>query len=159
MYRQMIPTRKIDQILVVLGMFFVSVPVAFSGLGLGPSKGNAYPSPPYRLLASGNDSTGAWYVVSVQTPLRAPAMKALICEVVRREEPGHYRVLTVDVFVGLDSWIAPVGHGDTETNRKQLEYWIGHYIWSVELPKSKIRLFAVREHRFENFDHFRDCKK
>jgi hypothetical protein len=140
-------------------LLFVWVPVAFSGGPRGQSKGNSYPDPPYRLLASGNDARGAWYVVSVQTPLRASGMRALVCEVVRQENPENYRVLGVGIFVDLDSWIAPVGHGDTELDRKQDEHRIGDYIWNVELPHSKTRLHLVREHRFDGFNHLSDCKK
>ncbi len=125
------------------------------------SERNTQPmNPPksYRLLASGDSANGILYVVSVEAPLSPAGTKELVCEVVRQEKPLHYRRLSIDVFVGLNSWVAPVGHGDTETDRKQYEHWIATYTWNVELPESKNRLLLVRD-GFVDFDHLRDCKK
>jgi hypothetical protein len=133
----------------------------FSGSSRGQSERNVQrenSSRSYRLLASGADRTGTWYVVSLAEHPSVAATKALVCEVVRQEMPVNYRVLSISFYVGLDSWIAPVGHGDTEIDRKQNEHWIAHYIWNVDPPKSKTRLFIVREHRFWGFDHLKDCK-
>jgi hypothetical protein len=112
----------------------------------------------YRLLASGDDARGTWYVVSLAEHPSVAATKALVCEVVRREQPVDYRRLSISFYVRLDSWVAPVGHGDTEIDRKQNEHWIGIYNWNVELPKNKYNLLIVREHRFWGFDHLKDCK-
>ncbi len=114
----------------------------------------------YRLLASGEGyGKSLWYVVSVETIPSAAAIKALVCEVVRSQKPVNYRVLGIGVYVGLDSWVAPVGHGDTEIDRKQYEHCVANYAWNVEIPDGKYRLHLVRESRFEEFDHLRACNK
>lgn len=48
---------------------------------------------------------------------------------------------------------------DTEVDFKQEEHRTGTYIWNVGRPHSETRLHLVREHRFEGFDHLRDCKQ
>jgi hypothetical protein len=114
----------------------------------------------YRLLASGDRyGQSKWYAISVQTVPSADAVKALVCEVLRQEKPANYRIFDISIFLGLDSYVPPVGHGNTEVDRKQDELWVANYTWNADLPDRRDRIHLVREHRFVDFDHTRDCKE
>ena len=100
-----------------------------------------------------------WYAVSIRTVPPAAMVRSLVCEVVQHEKPTNYRLLGISFFVDLDSYVPPVGHGLTDIDRYQNEHWVARYMWNVDLPKKHDRIFLVREHRFVDFDHLKNCKK
>jgi len=113
----------------------------------------------YELLGTGEGyGQNRWYVVSVSVVPSAAALKTLICEVIRQEKPTNYCILSISVFVDLDKYVPSVGHGDTEIDRIQDEHWVVRYLWNADLPNRRDRIMLVREERFVDFNHVRDCK-
>jgi hypothetical protein len=98
------------------------------------------------------------YVVSVEKPLDVPALKALVCQIIRTEKPPNTRV-EIGIYLGLDEFIPSLG--SKPLSDKLAAHRMAAYRWNVKLPKDRQRLTVMKDSegkaltkwRFYDFDH------
>jgi hypothetical protein len=132
-------------------------------------KGQA-PTPseiPYRLLSSGTPKPNspvstAGYSISVDRFLDRPDIEKLICQVLRKEKPPKSSILGVSIFYKLDKLFVAVG---PNLEKALLDQTLAYYIWNVDLPDVRERLWVLRDaegkafdvQRGYEFDHTKAC--
>ncbi len=122
----------------------------------------------YRLLDLNRRQFGdtkiANYAISIDRFLDLPQINQLICQMLRKEKPTNFSLLSIEILFGTNK---PISGGLPSLEREWLEHIVATYSWSINLPNRPIRLVVWRDAQgnlldppqFYDFDHTKACKQ
>ena len=123
---------------------------------------------PFLLLSSSDSGTTKnvrefEYNVSVEQYLDPSAIKSVVCQLIRKEKPGGYEILSLGIYYKLDRYIAESDR-DVAEGARHRERRIAQYHWNKDSPKDSRRLVvskdanSMTEWRYYDFDHTKSCR-
>jgi len=125
---------------------------------------------PFHLLSSSDSGTTKnvrefEYNVSVEQHLEVPGIKSVICQLIRKEKPGGYEILSLGIYYKLDRYIAEADR-DVADGARHREQRIAQYHWNKDSPKDSRRLVVSKdakgnslpEWRYYDFNHTKSCR-
>jgi len=125
---------------------------------------------PFRLLTSSDSGFSKNirefdYNVSVDQYLEVSGIRNVICQLIRREKPNGYEVLSLGIYYKLDQYIAETDRDVADAARHR-EQRIAQYHWNKDSPKDSRRLVVSKdakgkslpEWRYYDFDHAKSCR-
>ena len=125
---------------------------------------------PFHLLSSSDSGTTKnvrefEYNVSVEQHLEVPGIKNVICQLIRKEKPGGYEILSLGIYYKLDRYIAEADR-DVADGARHREQRIAQYHWNKDSPKDSRRLVVSKdakgnslpEWRYYDFNHTKSCR-
>ena len=125
---------------------------------------------PFHLLSSTDSGTTKnvrefEYNVSVEQYLEASAIKNVVCQLIRKEKPSGYEILSLGIYYKLDRYIAEADR-DVADGARHRERRIAQYHWNKDSPKDSRRLVvskdakgnSLTEWRYYDFDHAKSCR-
>jgi hypothetical protein len=122
----------------------------------------------YRLLDFNRRQFGdtkiANYAISIDRFLDRPQIEQLICQILQKEKPTYFSILSIEISYNLDKRIPPVL---PNLDRELMKHLIAGYQWNIELPNDSLQLMIFRDvqgnfldpPQFYDFDHTKACKR
>jgi len=140
--------------------------ILLAGTGLYAAQGAV----PFLLLSSSDSGTTRnvrefEYNVSVEQYLDPSAIKSVVCQLIRKEKPGGYEILSLGIYYKLDRYIVETDR-DVAEGARHRERRIAQYHWNKDSPKDSRRLVvskdakgnSLTEWRYYDFDHTKSCR-
>jgi hypothetical protein len=120
----------------------------------------------YRLLDFNRRQFGdtkiANYAISIDRFLDRPQIEQLICQILQKEKPTYFSILSINISYNLAKRIPLPLLGS-----EWMEHVIASYQWNIELPNQPLPLMIFRDvqgnfldpPQFYDFDHTKACKR
>ena len=119
----------------------------------------------YRLLDFNRRQFGdtkiANYAISIDRFLDRPQIEQLICQILQKEKPTYFSILSIEISYKLDKRVSAL------LEREWMEHIIAGYHWNIELPDQPLRLMIFRDvqgnfldpTQFYDFDYAKACNR